>query len=213
MAQDLPYSVVYGKVGELLKKIADAKVPDSFSHAFLKDTLGFKSSNDRNLIGLLKSLGIIDGSGKPTVRYRELKNDKTRSSAVAAGVMEAYAPLFEANEQAQDLPTDDLKGLIAQVAGTDKDMTSRIYYTLNALIKEAEFSAATGLHDLQDKTRIKTQRERTGGNTEVVNKIKERSSAEEIRPDFHFNIQVHLPNNGSEETYLNIFNALRETFK
>jgi hypothetical protein len=33
-----------------------------------------------------------------------------------------------------------------------------------------------------------------------------------LRTDFHFNIQVHLPANGTEDTYLNIFNALRRTF-
>ena len=33
-----------------------------------------------------------------------------------------------------------------------------------------------------------------------------------LRPEFHYNIQIHLPGNGTEETYLNIFNALRRTF-
>jgi hypothetical protein len=31
-----------------------------------------------------------------------------------------------------------------------------------------------------------------------------------IRPEFHYNIQIHLPSNATEETYLNIFNALRK---
>jgi len=47
--------------------------------------------------------------------------------------------------------------------------------------------------------------------TEVERSLKavERTS---LRPDFHFNIQIHLPANGTEDTYLNIFNALRRTF-
>lgn len=203
MAKELPYSVVYGKIPDLLKKIADAKVPDSVTHAFLRDTLGFKSVNDRNLIGLLKSLGILDSSGKPTARYRELKNETSRKSAIAAGIREAYAPLFEANENAHTLSSEGLKGLIAQVAGTDVDMTKRINYTLNALIKEADFSPVSSnlKKDLKQEKHQDAQVEETPNN------------AGKLNTEFHFNIQVHLPNNGSEETYLNIFNALRETFR
>ena len=34
-----------------------------------------------------------------------------------------------------------------------------------------------------------------------------------LRPEFHYNIQVHLPSNATEEAYLNIFNALRKAFQ
>ena len=34
-----------------------------------------------------------------------------------------------------------------------------------------------------------------------------------LRPEFHYNIHVHLPSNGTEETYLNIFNAIRKSFQ
>jgi hypothetical protein len=34
-----------------------------------------------------------------------------------------------------------------------------------------------------------------------------------LRPDFHYNLKIHLPANGSEEVYLNIFNALRKVFQ
>ncbi|WP_231282453.1 DUF5343 domain-containing protein, partial [Salmonella enterica] len=57
MAKDLPYTVVAGKISELFKKISEAKVPDTFSHAFLRDTLGYKSTNDRSIVGVLKALG------------------------------------------------------------------------------------------------------------------------------------------------------------
>ncbi len=34
-----------------------------------------------------------------------------------------------------------------------------------------------------------------------------------LRPEFHYNLQIHLPSNGNEETYMNIFNAIRKVFK
>jgi hypothetical protein len=39
------------------------------------------------------------------------------------------------------------------------------------------------------------------------------SSAGELRSEFHYNIQIHLPSNASEETYLSIFSAFRKVFK
>jgi len=205
LAQDLPYTVVYGKFPELFKKISDAKVPDLFSHAFLRDTLGFKSNNDRTLISVLKHLGMIDSSGKPTSRYRELKNSSSKGAAVAAGIKDAYALLYDANEKAHDAQGDELKGLIAQVAGTDKDMTGRIYYTLSALIKEADFSAPA---DTSKEERDVSKPEDAASEKVTPGQ----SNFKALNSQFHYNIQIHLPNNGTEETYLNIFNAIRETF-
>jgi len=216
MASDLPYVTVPGKIDDLFRKISDAKVPDSFSHAYLRDTLGFKSTNDRPLIGLLKALGMLDQSGSPTPRYRELKNDKSKAFAIGAGIKDAYAPLFEANEKANELAADDLKGLIAQISGTDRDLTSRIYSTLNSLIQGASFDERAEENQEEDESA------EDGGDAEVAsrampkkNKTAERArvSLPEINSGFHFNIQVHLPNNGTEETYLNIFNAIREAFR
>lgn len=36
-------------------------------------------------------------------------------------------------------------------------------------------------------------------------------SSTKFHPEFRFNIEVHLPSNGTEETYLNIFTALGRT--
>lgn len=214
MAQDLPYTIVPGKIPDLFKKISDAKVPDNFSHAFLRDTLGLKSTNDRSLISVLKSLGIIDPSGKPTSRYRELKNNATKASAIADGIRSAFKPLFDSNENAQTLSPEDLKGLIAQVAGTDKDMTNRIHATLSYLIKEADFTKASGDQEESETDENADIEEDTQTFDRSILKNLKRSpkTSNGINPEFHFNIQVHLPNNGTEETYLNIFNALRESF-
>lgn len=218
MAKDLPYVLVPGKISDLFKKIADAKVPDSFSHTFLTDTLGFKSNNDRSLIPLLKSLGFLDSSGKPTSRYREIKNNVSKPLAIGAGIKEAYSAIFDSNENAQNLPAEELKGLVAQISGADKDLSSRIYSTLASLINEASFTAQEAQDQDGDDDEVLVD----GGDDskEPDKKQKNKNSIPPFaRPGFsptsgfHFNIQVHLPNNGTEETYLNIFNAIREAFQ
>lgn len=200
MAAELPYLQSYARVDRLFDRIKSAKKPDAFTHKFLYDTIGLKNVVDRAFIPLLRTLGFIDPSGKPTPEYGSLKNEAQAPRAIAAAIRRAYGPLFEANENAYKLPQDQLKGLVAQVAGSDASTTSKIVGTFNALAKLADFSAAAPV-DKSAKGDEETKKDDEG----------ERSRrGPGIRPEFHYNIQIHLPANGTEETYLNIFNALRK---
>jgi hypothetical protein len=203
MAKDLPYLPMYKNVQPLFDKIAAAKAPETFTQSFLSSTLGFASTNDRPLIPLLKTLGFLDSAGKPTTEYGLLKNKSTARAGIAEAIRRAYEPLFAANENAHALTMEELKGLISQVAGTDEGMTGRIAGTFNALVKCADFAVAPK----GDKQILKAVEKTEGLTTEAD------SEGGALRPEFHYNIQVHLPSNASEETYLSIFNALRRVFR
>jgi hypothetical protein len=200
MATDLPYLNSYKNVGTLFTKIAAAKRPDVFNHAFLRDTLGLKSSQDRPLVAFLRTLGFIDAAGKPTADYDALKNPEKAAYAVGESVRRAYAPLFQANEGAHDLGSEQLRGLIAQVAGTDESMTKRIGYTLGALLKVAKFGTTPAPGQPGPEAPAAELETSTGG-------------AGSLRPEFHYNIQIHLPSNDTEQTYISIFNAIRHVFR
>jgi hypothetical protein len=202
MAVSLPYLASNKNIDTLFSAILSAKVPDKFTQEFLQNTIGLKGSNDRQVIPLLRALRFLDQSGSPTPSYRQLKSRDTAKFAIAEGLRQAYAPLFSANEQAYALTTDKLKGLVSQVAGTDDDMTSRIVQTLSALIKQSDFSTTSD-------TKI------TEKPKEAKEDLPQKPSIEvkPMRPEFHYNLQIHLPNNATEEVYLNIFNALRKTFQ
>jgi hypothetical protein len=206
MPASLPYLVSYKNLPTLFEKISSAKIPEKFNHAFLQTTIGLKASNDRALIPLLRNLGFIDQSGTPTQSYALLKSNEKRRTAIAAGVRQAYRPLFDADQQAHKLPSDKLKSLVAQIAGTDDDLTGRIAGTISALIKLGDFDANDPVVEGDKKPTKEDQPE-----DEIVlpDKIKPRG----LRTEFHYNIQVVLPSNGTEEVYLNIFNALRKTFQ
>jgi hypothetical protein len=203
MPTALPYVPSYGKIKTLFTKIASAKVPDSFTHAYLSQTLGLKSTSDRPLIPLLRQLGFIDASGKPTAAYNSLKNPKEAKRAIAAATREAFAPLFAANENAHTLDGDELKGLVAQVAGTDEEVTRRTVGTFQALVELSDFATKA-----EPEQGVKPPPSLTPKPSELESAAGRLS----VRPEFHYNIQVHLPSNASEETYLNIFNALRKAF-
>jgi hypothetical protein len=213
MAKELPYLPTYKNVGLLFEKIASAKIPEAFVQKYLYETLGLKSIGDRPLIPLLKSMGFIDQTGKPTSEYSKLKNNLLAGGAIAEGIKKAYAPLFAANEKANTLGLPELKGLVAQVAGSDTDTTNKIAGTLNALFKVADFSKIRN----NSTTTPPPPEDEEDDEEEDDNKGKGSSSKgkgkKQMHPEFHYNIQIHLPTNATEETYLNIFNALRKSFQ
>jgi hypothetical protein len=124
-------------------------------HEFLQQTIGLKGTNDRSVIPLLRTLGFLDTSGTPTPKYALLKDPGASKKALGVAIRSAYSPLFDSDENAHKLQNDKLKGLIAQVAGTDEDMTARILSTFNALIKLADLSETAEEYSM---TRIRTIR-------------------------------------------------------
>lgn len=214
MAADLPYLPSYKNVGTVFERILSAKAPDAFTTRYLTETLGLKSTADRKLITLLKSLGFLDSSGKPTTEYMLLKNPTTTGSAIAAGIKKAYVSLFAANENANNADASTLKGLIAQVTGANADIVSKTHGTLQALLKRADFNSSGATGNSPEKPASGAAENSAEAIPErrepIAESVSHRSPG--MRPEFHYNIQIHLPANATEETYLHIFNAMRKAF-
>lgn len=208
MPASLTYLASNKNLEALFTTIQSAKVPDRFTQDFLGTTIGLKGTNDRMMIPLLRTLGFLETSGAPTAAYRELKNRENAKRAIAKGVRSAYAPLFEANEAAHSLSTEKLKGLVAQVAGTDDAMTARIVATFSALCRLGDFAPSNADNTIDEEDEIDAA-------TRQSDQIDRnpRGLTPKLSTQFHYNIQVHLPSNGSEDVYLNIFNALRKVFQ
>ena len=60
-----PYVASYKKIPEFFTTIQTAAVPDKVTTRVLANTFEFKGTNDRPLIGVLRSLGFIDENGVP----------------------------------------------------------------------------------------------------------------------------------------------------
>jgi Family of unknown function (DUF5343) len=206
-AASLPYLASNKNVGELFKKIASAAIPPKFTHDFLLTAIGLKGTNDRSLIALLRNLGFLDQSNTPTSSYALLKSREKAPTAIADGIRTAYAPLLAADETAYELSGEKLKSLVAQVAGTDDDMTGRIAGTFSALVKHGDFKTKPPQKEADEVKQEQNGKDDQEGNDDGKGKVRG------LRTEFQYVIQVQLPSSGSEETYLNIFNAIRKTFQ
>ena len=87
-------------------------------------------------------------------------------------------------------------------------MTRLIFGTFNALTKLADLSeveeSATKIEKASDETD-------TDGAKQPPPEKTSPTALPKFNPEFRFNIEIHLPSNGTEETYLAIFNALRRS--
>lgn len=121
--------------------ILDAQAPERFSYKFLEN-LGFTSTNDRLLIGLLKELGFLNSDGAPQPRYFEFLDRSRSKQVLAQAVREAYSDLFAVNKKANELNTDDVKNKLRTLyAGKKSDeLIGRIARSFTALVEYADFS-------------------------------------------------------------------------
>lgn len=91
---DFPYTSVTGKLKSFFEKIGQLGVPDTVDKKWI-GSIGMKASNDPTIIPVLKFIGFIDQSGKPTDRWKNYR-DKTRSRIVLAeAILDGYAELFK----------------------------------------------------------------------------------------------------------------------
>lgn len=188
----------------IMDAIQAAGVPDKFSYEFLK-TLGFSSSNDRSIIAVLKSLGFIDGSGKPLEPYRAYKNKTIAKKVLGKAIKNAYEDIFLANENAQNQSYEKIKGIIAAATGKGDSVVEKMASTFKSLCSLAEFT-----DDIPNKT-IEEVTHEESKSLKHTNHLEEQSNPMVQRsPTFHYNIQIHLPVTKDISVYNAIFKSIKE---
>lgn len=206
------YTVKPSSVPAYFDAILDAQPPERFSTRFLEN-LGFASTNDRLLIGILKDLGFLNSDGTPQQRYYDFL-DRTRSRQVLAeGIKESYGDLFAINTKANELPVDDVKNKLRTLykgAKTDS-VIDRIAATFGALCEYADFTggpaaaipaASTAEEkpptDVAKKSEMKADR--------PIHSITGSVALDSLQ----YHINIVLPDTRDQSVYDAIFRSLRE---
>lgn len=193
---DYPYMISNNKIAPIINKIQQAARPAKFTQEVLKN-LGFTSTNDRAFIPLAKRLGFLADDGTPTALYDQLKDKTTTKTILASQIKALYSELYAINVEIHKAPETEIKGAISRVTGKDEDGVNRIYNTFKTLCNNADFS----------------------GNVAVEETVKEdwprkdvplTSSLPITTPQFHYNIQIHLPATTDISVYNAIFKSLKD---
>src|SRR4051812_49037275 len=135
----------------MLNAIRSAQAPSKFTNAFL-ESLEFKSSSDRLIIGVLKALGFLDDTGKPTDRYFRYLDQTQSEQVMAEAIRAAYEDLFRVNINAHTLSRQDVINKFKTLSqGTLSDsVLDKMAMTFTALVKHADFETAS-VHGIESK--------------------------------------------------------------
>jgi Family of unknown function (DUF5343) len=146
MALPTSYLTTQRNLEGILTAIQTAKAPSKFTQTFLAG-LGYKSSSDRLVIKMLKTLGFLSEEGVPSQRYFDYLDQSQSRRVMAEGVMDAYGDLFDLNVNAQNMSRSELKNkmrTLGQGKLTD-GVLDKMAMTFTAFAKQADFEAAKAM--------------------------------------------------------------------
>jgi len=201
MTDNVPYMISVKNLQKILDAIQRAGVPEVFNFDFLKD-LGYKSSNDRAIIKILKYIGMLDASGHPQTAYREFMDNTKARGVLASRLHNAYDDLFLSDKQAHSKSTASLKGWFKTKTGAGEATAMKMATTFKNLASYADFSKLPVIQ---------------------LPPVTEPPEKEPLpllpsRPDrvaetgfgLVYRFEIHLPDTQNVDTFRAIFRALRE---
>lgn len=212
MALTNSYLVSVKNFEGIMNSILGARAPERFTNKFLED-LGYKSSNDRLITGVLKSLGLLNDTGEPTQRYYDFLDQTQSKKIIAIGIQEAYEDLFNLKRDAQNMSQEEVKNklktltqgskgnkVIESMARTFKTLCDYADWTETSIVSTVSNNLATKQDDASDEVNhigqdlsISTEKESTSNQF-----------------DLHYNIQIHLPETTNMAVYDAIFQSIKK---
>lgn len=116
-----PYMNAPGTLTRALQQIKTAATPDRFTYDFMENTLGLRGGSARPVVPYLKRTGFLGSDGTPTELYKRFRNPSETGPAAADALKIGYRVLFDMNEKANELSDENLKGLVVQATGLERD--------------------------------------------------------------------------------------------
>ena len=213
MAITSSYLVAVGKLEELLQAVRKAQAPERFTTRFLEE-LGFKSTNDRLFIGLLKALGFLDEGGTPQQRYFDYLDETQSKIVLAQGIQEAYEDLFRVNKQAHEMSQTQVKNKLKSLTqGQYSDnVLSNMSRTFVELVKFADFANPKPSVATKEPEAPLAEAESRESRDLPASKVDQapRESNRRLIDALSYRIEVVLPPTRDKTIYDAIFRSLKE---
>lgn len=195
------YMASVKNIPAIFHKIREGTAPDKFTVAHLSGTLGFKGSNDRPIIGILKGLGFLADDGTPTTRYHEYRDSSKSRKVMGSALREAYAELFHINERPVPADRKAIEGKFVSAFNVKPELAERMAATFYSLLELADLDG-----DPTPPAKRHTHVEKPQAENATTPEVSKVSSIGGL----HYNIQIHLPATNDVEVYNAIFKALKE---
>lgn len=204
---DFPYSPHAANVKKFLDHVQKAGVPEKVTIKYL-EKVGFKSSNDRYILGILKFLGFVDSTGAPTKTWVDYRNRGTAGTTLAAAMRQGYADLFRTYPDAHRKDSEALRNYFSAHTKVAESTLGLIVTTFKALAAIADFEAAAAPSG--DETREEATVAPRRRAASVPRSEFDASPARLSGPTININIQLQLPATDDGSIYDKLFAALKK---
>ncbi len=187
----------------ILDKIVEGTAPEKFTTEHLKK-IGFSSSNDRGVIGLLKDLKFLSEDGAPTQRYHDFRNSSLSKKVMGEALQEAYSDIFHLNEKPTVADKPAVAGLFKSTHNVSDQVAGFMANTFYTLLDRADISSKP--------TKQKTIKEQLPDTKADIQKQEPQNNGNiipPIVPNLRYNIEIHLPATKDIEVYNAIFKSLK----
>jgi len=208
MALPTSYLTSVKNLSGILNSIVGAQAPDKFTTRFL-ESLEYKSTSDRLVIGVLKSLGFLADDGRPTPRYFSYLDQSQSEIVLAQAIEEAYADLFRVNKTAHKMAKQEVVNKFKTL--------SQGQYSESVLDKMAmTFTALCGLADFETKPPKQTPESKTEdaqqeGAQQEADSTADKTGAGKLGiSGLVYNIQLILPESRDPKVYDALFDSLKK---
>lgn len=131
-----PYTQNVGSLVGVIKAIGSHGVPDKFTTKELP-VWGYKSSNDRSIVSVLKHIGFVDQSGTPQQLWRDARTNP--ALATAKGTKAGYAELFKTFPDAHRKDAEALTNFFKAKTSVGDSVIKQMVATFRALAQFGEF--------------------------------------------------------------------------
>jgi len=187
------------RIRELLHKIQTVGVLEKLTSQSLS-TLGFRSSNDRPLIKVMKAIGFISGTGEPTDRWQRYRNTQIAGTVLAEGIGDHYAELYKFYPDAHIRDNEALRNFFSTHTKVSSSTLNLIVLTFKTLSELADFTSFP-------IPSISAEKGATESGRQVDSTLIPR---EKTGYTININIQLALPSDAKKETFEAFFESMKK---
>ena len=204
MALPTSYLTSIKNLPDIFAAIQGAQAPEKFTQSFL-ESLEFKSTSDRLIIGMLKALGFLDDSGKPKDRYFRFLDQSQGAKVIAEAVRDTYQDLFKVNIKAHEMTKADVINKLKTLGQGQfsESVLDKMAMTFTALVKLGDFQSTTPA-----ASAATTSPDDTQNNNKSDSKLADDHGSLKLG-GLVYNIQIVLPESRDPAVYDALFQSLR----
>lgn len=209
MSLTTSYLVSTKNFDAIMNSILAARAPERFTNKFLED-LGFKSSNDRLIMGVLKGLGFLNETGEPTQRYYDFLDQTQSKQILANGIQEAYEDLFNLRRDAQNMSQEEVKNKLKTLTQGQKgekvvELMAKTFKTL------CDYAEWVGTENVVKKKEPENSYEDVPEvNPTISSNVVLPTETSKNTLGLCYNIQIHLPETTNMAVYDAIFQSIKK---